>query len=528
MRFIALLLLCLPTYAASWYLDNTASGSANGTSWANAWTDPASVVWGVSGVKAGDTLYISGGSTSQTYTNGFTVGASGTAANRITIRVGQDAGHNGTVIFDGQQFGNHCPESGVFIVHGRNYLTFDGEVSGQKNMQFLNWRNYTNKNLCNVIYGNPSSDNVFKFLVISNANTCIFQLWCTNNIVAWCDLTSYGDTVLNFNNSQTNATGNPWDSNLVFSNTLRCAFVWSSAGDGRNAPDGVQCDDSISIFNNRFGMLYTGLTETNVANHNDYLQTAHGGWIKWYNNELVDTQDSQCSPAHFGTASGFHDIRIYNNIFRFTTNQNFYGYDPLPQCLRMYNSAGLLGYTNVYILNNLFIDRPGTSQAIYIGNETGTNPGTGNVMANNIFVNCATNTTSFQWEFAPPDAGTISAWTITNNLYFTTNAANSVLKYTGTVYTVAQWKANIDPSTITNLPTFVSYTYQDENNNYRLQASDTVAKGKGINYSSVFTTDRDGNPRGSQWDLGPFQFTAPSPVGGFHALQLNVGRVLKP
>lgn len=503
-----LIALCATAHGASWYLDNAATGSNSGTSWENAWPDPPSVVWGASGVTAGDTLFISGGSTTKTYTNGFTVGASGTSANRIAIRVGQDAGHNGVVIFDGQQFGNSCTNNAVFTVHGRNFLDINGEVSGQKNMRFLNWRNSTNKNLCNVIYGDPSSDNRFTFLTISNVNTPIFQSWCTNNVVAWCDLTAFGDTCLAFNNSRTNSLG-PWDSTLVFSNTFRCAFVWHPDGSGRNAPDGVQCGDSVSVFNNRFEIVWTA-TETNIANHNDYLQTGNGGWIKWYNNEHVDTQDSQCSPAHFGAASGFHDIRIYNNVFRFTDNQLLY--DPIPQCIRMYNSSGLFGYTNVHILNNLFIDRTNATQAIYLAGDSGDAPGTNNILANNIFVNVGMETGAI-WQLEKTTGAVQSAWVITNNIMYHPTPANARVNYLDVNYTVATWKADFDPSTGTNLPAWVSYTEYAEANDFRLLSSDTAALDLGLAFIDTFTTDHNGvtRPQGAAWDIGPFEFSSELP-----------------
>jgi hypothetical protein len=85
-----------------WYVDNSVGSSGAGTSWAAAWKDFNNIVWGGAGVLAGDTIYISGGSVSQTYNaQKFTVGASGGAGNPITVTAGIDAGHTGTVIIDG-------------------------------------------------------------------------------------------------------------------------------------------------------------------------------------------------------------------------------------------------------------------------------------------------------------------------------------------------------------------------------------------------------------------------------------------
>jgi hypothetical protein len=87
----------------AWYVDNAVASSGNGQSWATAWNSFSNIQW--SSVKPGDGVFISGGSTSKTYTatsNGLlTISASGTASAPIFIRPGQDAGHNGVVILDG-------------------------------------------------------------------------------------------------------------------------------------------------------------------------------------------------------------------------------------------------------------------------------------------------------------------------------------------------------------------------------------------------------------------------------------------
>ncbi len=91
------------TYAANWYVDNAATGTNAGTSWTDAWTSLAAIVW--ASVNPGDTVYISGGTTSKTYSESTVFTRSGTDGSPITIDIGANSpsptGHNGTVIIDG-------------------------------------------------------------------------------------------------------------------------------------------------------------------------------------------------------------------------------------------------------------------------------------------------------------------------------------------------------------------------------------------------------------------------------------------
>jgi hypothetical protein len=57
---VALLAGC-SAQAPNWYVDNTATGANDGTSWNNAWNSSVSIV--CSRVAAGDTLYVCGGAT---------------------------------------------------------------------------------------------------------------------------------------------------------------------------------------------------------------------------------------------------------------------------------------------------------------------------------------------------------------------------------------------------------------------------------------------------------------------------------
>ncbi len=87
----------------TYYVDKNASGSNNGTSWSNAWQNLSNVQWSTLG--AGDTLFISGGTSSTIYNETLTIGASGNANGLLVVTKGRTTGHNGEVILDGGNTG---------------------------------------------------------------------------------------------------------------------------------------------------------------------------------------------------------------------------------------------------------------------------------------------------------------------------------------------------------------------------------------------------------------------------------------
>jgi hypothetical protein len=114
--------LC-PALAAEWYVDNQAGGLNTGGSWADAWQSFSDIDW--SAVSPGDTVYLSGGSTSKTYTEDLTVRSSGESASPITVTVGQEAGHNGTVVIRG---------AGVYL-ESNSHLVVTGEYRGERRLR---------------------------------------------------------------------------------------------------------------------------------------------------------------------------------------------------------------------------------------------------------------------------------------------------------------------------------------------------------------------------------------------------------
>lgn len=481
--------------AADWYVDNAASaGSNNGTSWGNAWTDMTKVVWGASGVKAGDTLFISGGSTSKKYTNEWTVGASGTPDKRITIRVGQVAGHNGTVIFDGSRYGVSCP--GQASTNHRSYITISGDVNGERRMVYQNWYNATNRNVGVAIFSGAVISNIVSSITFSNIGVAVYQNGSQKSIINNCWIQSRGNACMTLGSIA--SPPDYWDSHLVYSNVLR--VMWNRGNGG--GPDGIQARDGLTAFRNRFEIVPTD--ETTSGQHPDYLQ-CNGRWIKMFANDVVNIGDSGFSPSPWADGQGIEDVRIYNNVFRITEQC-----DPFPQYIRMYNNRGLGFFRNVYIVNNLFIDRTNGTQAVYIGKEIGENPSTNNIFANNMFVNVG-GAIGVTWHLDKSNGPGQSQWTITNNIIYNHNPAYGRVNFLGTNYTTAQWKENFDPSTITDLPAFTRYFPGAENNIWTLTSLDTAAIDRGLNFSEIFTNDYNGNPRGAKWDIGPFEGAANRP-----------------
>jgi len=242
-------------FATDWYVDNTAAGHNNGTSWSDAWTSFSGIVWGTNGVKAGDTLYISGGSTFKTHTatsdGMFTVGAAGTSGNLITIATGTKSpsptGHNGRVIFDAAN------SYAAPIVCLRNYVKIDGEKSGTINWEVRNvYRRapYSGAVAVALSNGNPHTGNIVTYLSIHDVEDAINCHAVTNTPgsveISYCQIYNViGDHAIHATGTAATQVG----VYLIFHNTIT---IRGDPTQSCYGPDGIQGTYGLDIYNNTF------------------------------------------------------------------------------------------------------------------------------------------------------------------------------------------------------------------------------------------------------------------------------------
>ena len=442
-----LMILAVNAPAATWYVDGTAAGSHNGTSWANAWTGLSQV----SGVKAGDTVYISGGASgsSQTYSVSSWKPAGGASGNPITYQIGQDAAHNGTAIFSG---------SGTWF-GGASYAIISGNA-GDGAMHFslsgysagVNNNSTTGLRISYVNLGSSLGDGV------DGQGVTAFEF--DHN---YCYILGTQDHFLScgFNDST-------FDGTRIHDNTI---FVPKEANSANGADAFQIAGSGWSLYNNNiqgYNMAWSGA----VVQHQDGIQTLIGSDIKIYGNVFADLANT--SVFMDGYYGAFNHIYIYNNVCQTTSSADNngpggieVGADGAPAVAPSFN--------DVIVANNDMIDQnPYNGTCIAFGNCPTCNGGnstpyTACYMINNIAINSGTMTT-----------------------------------YNSPISTAD----NVTLSTAQGLVYFTLYIPLSANNNYHLTAVATLLIGNGINESAYFTTDKDGNsrPATGNWDVGAYQF----------------------
>ncbi len=451
----------LSAKATNYYVDSIATGSHNGTSWANAWTSLSAVT----GVSAGDTVYISGGpsGSTQLYNTGTWAPAGGASGNPITYKIGQDASHNGTAVF----YTGSGSSPGLFLSPASN-LAIIGDA-GDGNMHF------SAIGVNTILYSNPGSFANIRLAYInfgpitSNGGNPEDVLYA-NTISGF----EFDHNYVNMTSPTANAfaymvtTDSSWDGTKIHDNTI---YVLRSFAIG---PDVFEFGGSTgySIYNNVVhSVAVTANSGTVNSQHQDFWQDTGGSsYIKLHDNHLTDMGNS-CFFAE-GDFGGFSHVWIYNNVGEMTATV-----DPawFPEGITVLpTGSGAKTFNDVQVMNNLMADMGGgLGFTVSADSYSGATFTSCNVY-NNISINCATI-----------DIG--SGVTAADNVAFTLSANNG---------------------------DFAVYTPHSTGNNYHLTSSAASLRNLGTNQSTYFATDKDGVSRPGTgegpWDIGPYEYASSS------------------
>ena len=541
-RFVLFIFFGLSTLVvslgASWYVDNSLTSSANnGTNWANAWTNFSSVKFrngcfginaGADAVHGGDTVYISGGTTSQVYyyTNcgWFCIGGVLNAGDvpytgTTTVTIGQEVGHNGVAIFDGA--GQDFYGLALFSVGNGSNVVVSGNFNGSTHFLFRNVFSSKSRTTGAVI-GINTHNVTFEYFCITNADNGIEVQASSENVEIRHGFilgTRRDHSILSQN------TGG-WDSCRVH----HCLFVSAINGNTNSIPYGnlyggpdiITCGSPITVHDCEFRyMLSTNIWTPAIAydmQHPDVFQGV-GNYSKIYNN-IVHAPPGACfeqQPPHEGY---LNDIIIANNLIindldAIITNWQGGAFNTA----KIYESAyidPLYAISNIFWLNNTLVDFVGGigqawQQAMgypYTNRPTLTNW----VVCNNISVsNCPLTSWMAFGGYANTNFSTNLVLTAKNVaigsslMGYATNDPLYIANPSGITWTPA--------GTIVARPVFVAYTYRAGGNNFRLSTNDTVALGAGTNLTALFSslgipaTDLDGNPRppNGNWSIGAYE-----------------------
>lgn len=411
----------------NWYVDNAATGSThNGSSWATAWTSLGSIT----GLAAGDTVFISGGTDSQTYVppesyqgSLYWLPEGGSAGHPITYKVGQDPGHNGLVIFNGNG-GQFLP---IYGTNKRQYLVIDGNYQGQRHIRVKNF---------GVLLNAETGGNVALKYITTNAQVRAYDADAIElDHITFTVNNGIDGVICGIGRNQ----GGVYPSGYTRNSIHDCVIDMATSGNGFG-DDGIQNVGNISIYNNRF--VGVNVSPYNGTQHMDGIQTC-GPYVRIYNNYFENITNYPILGEFFGDGGHF---QIYNNVFLNNGSQN----------IAIGTSATGKTITDFQIFNNTIVNG---GSGISLGGGFANTTTTNSFIVNNLIYNTPTDIVNFNCSGCSGPSVIVSNNTNggTTGISFV-NAANDWRLQAGSTAAINQ---GISPSYIT------SVTTQDRDGNAR-------------------------------------------------------------
>jgi len=530
-----LVLFCFACRGATWYVDPYASGANNGTSWSNAWRGSSSVTW--ASVAAGDTVYLSGGTTEKLYLTNFTIGKYGASGQPITFKVGRDAGHNGKVVFSNAVIGPYDSRPKWVVIDGSrsdsftaptNWLQVTQGATAITNNIGIWMRDITSTNGVSaqrkvspvVWYLRRPDSCTFRWLEISGmTNNGTHQYHELDGTMCYIDQGSEGSNAATNNVFEYMYIHNNMGQQFVKIsgvqtnfNSYEFRYLWMPL----NGEDHFEISGALLIHDCVVGPQFPN------GVHNDMFQVT-GSYVKIYNNWIGESQNSwmriQTDPSVYR-----NDIYFYNNLVTEKVGRAIGGGTLTePFCVvnfNPYTHADLVILSNIVFANNLFYNTVTNlmtgelcrNPLITWSRGAVTNPPIlkGVKWVNNLIVDrnkgvnmpYTTNFVGTAIGYAPYTTNDV--WVDYNSQSGTNTSLSNTKKLAWMDETnIFTGSGNYIFNNNTNYPSFTD----KENDNFELSSIDTVALNKGFNMSYLFDYDSLNRPRnvGGAWDRGPLE-----------------------
>jgi len=464
MFFVSVLLVSTVS-ATNWYVDNQATGTGSGVNWANAATAVHRLPW--SSVNAGDTVHISGGSVSKTYSKDY-INNKKVTGGIVTVTKGKDAGHNGDVIFQ---------QTSPVAVNGWERYTFS--VHSSENIKLTGLTFITAVN----------DDEEGRFIVgFSNG----FNNWIDN-----CHVISNGNGVPVYFDHETKLK---ITNNIL--ETLPNTFLWGQdIINGGGGGGGHTITGNILIGR---GSVYSDYAHKDMIQmgggeglSNNYVMTIANNFF-YYNVPVVPL-----SAVLYLAGIGSGRLLIYNNII--VTNLNGVAAIVAYPTPTTYNLSAK-------IFNNVIIDSgvTGGHDMIVVGDLSSL------AVKNNIAVyNAVTSGNQNFITFIQDGRGYIKSIDIDYNHYYRINGVSN--KFAG--YTWTQWQGlGYDLHGNVGLVNFANILGSAKQDYRLLEGSLGIDAGTSITdfNADIFGTSR---PQGTAWDIGAYEYVSDGVT--YHPADLN-------